>query len=33
MSDILSVGATIVLFALSLLYIRACEGLTRKRTT
>lgn len=32
MSDVLSVGATVLLFAISVIYTRGCDGMTRGRT-
>jgi len=31
MSDLLSVGATILLFAVSVIHARGCDGITRGR--
>lgn len=31
MSDLLSVGATILLFAVSVIYTRGCDGMTKGR--
>jgi hypothetical protein len=31
MSDLLSVGATILLFAVSVIYAKACDGITKGR--
>jgi hypothetical protein len=32
MSDLFCLGATLLLFAVSVIYTRACDGITRGRT-